>query len=52
MARPVSTKATYKVRISKSVMTDAERAHWGLEMEVNDLIEHAIIEYLATHAKK
>lgn len=52
MARPVSTKATYKVRLSKSVMSDVESVRWGLKMETNDLIEAAIIEYLATHAKK
>lgn len=50
MARPVSTKATVKYRLSKAVIADVEELHWIVRKDVSDLVEDALIEYLAAHA--
>lgn len=50
MARPVSTKAIVKYRLSKAVIADVEELHWVVRKDVSDLVEDALIEYLAAHA--
>ena len=52
MARPVSSKATFKYRISKSVAKDIEELHWALRRDTSDLVQEAIIEYVASHTPK
>lgn len=52
MARPVSTKATVKYRLNKAVIADIEELHWVVRKDVSDLVEDALIEYLAAHAPK
>lgn len=52
MARPVSTKATFKYRIDRAVARDIEELHWTLRRETSDLVQDAIINYIATHAPK
>lgn len=52
MARPVSTKATFKYRIDKVVAQDIEELHWALRRNTSDLVQEAIIEYVAAHAPK
>lgn len=52
MARPVSTKATVKFRIEKSVIADLEEMHWTLRKERSEIVQDAIIEYLAKNAPK
>jgi len=52
MARPVSTKATFKYRIDKAVARDIEELHWTLRRDTSDLVQDAIINYIATHAPK
>lgn len=52
MARPVSTKATFKYRIDKVVARDVEELHWALRRDTSDLVQEAIIEYVAAHAPK
>lgn len=52
MARPVSTKATVKFRIEKSVIADLEEMHWMLRKERSEIVQDAIIEYLAKNAPK
>lgn len=52
MARPVSTKATFKYRIDKVVAKDIEELHWTLRRSTSDLVQDAIIEYVAAHAPK
>ncbi len=52
MARPVSTKATFKYRIDKVVARDIEELHWALRRDTSDLVQDAIIEYVAAHAPK
>ena len=50
MARPVSTKATVKFRIEKSVINDLDEMHWTLRKESSEIVQDAIIEYLAKNA--
>lgn len=52
MARPVSTKATFKYRIEKSVAEDVEELHWALRRDTSDLVQEAIIDYVARNAPK
>lgn len=52
MARPVSTKATFKYRIDKTVAKDIEELHWSLRRNTSDLVQEAIIDYVAAHAPK
>lgn len=52
MARPVSTKATFKYRIDKVVANDIDELHWTLRRSTSDLVQDAIIEYIAAHAPK
>ena len=52
MARPVSTKATFKYRIDKTVAKDIEELHWVLRRNTSDLVQEAIIDYVAAHAPK
>lgn len=52
MARPVSTKATFKYRIDKSVAKDIEELHWALRRDTSDLVQDAIVDYIAKHAPK
>lgn len=52
MARPVSTKATVKYRIEKSVISDVTELHWVLRKDESEIVEAALIEYLAAHAPK
>lgn len=52
MARPVSTKATVKFRLDKSVIADLEEMHWTLRKETSEIVQYAIIDYLAKNAPK
>lgn len=52
MARPVSTHTTAKFRLSKSVIADVEEMHWVLRKDSSEIVETAIIEYLAKNAPK
>lgn len=52
MARPVSTKATFKYRIEKAVARDIEELHWALRRDTSDLVQEAIIDYIAKYAPK
>ena len=52
MARPVSTKATFKYRIDKAVARDVEDLHWVLRRDTSDLVQEAIIDFIAKNAPK
>lgn len=52
MARPVSTKATVKFRLEKSVIADLEEMHWTLRKDSSEIVQDAVIEYLAKNAPK
>lgn len=52
MARPVSTKATVKFRLEKSVIADLEEMHWTLRKDTSEIVQDAIIDYLAKNAPK
>jgi len=52
MARPVSTKATIKFRLEKSVIADVEEMHWTLRKQPSEIVQEAIIDYLAKNAPK
>ena len=52
MARPVSTKATFKYRIEKAVAKDIEDLHWILRRDTAHLVQEAIIDYVAKHSPK
>ena len=52
MARPVSTKATVKFRLEKSVIADLEEMHWTLRKDTSEIVQDAVIEYLAKNAPK
>lgn len=52
MARPVSTKATFKYRIDKAVAKDIEELHWMQRRDTSDLVQDAIVDYIAAHAPK
>lgn len=50
MARPVSTKATFKYRIDKAVAKDIEELHWVLRRDTSDLVQDAIADYVSAYA--
>lgn len=52
MARPVSTHATTKFRISKDVLADLEEMHWTLRKDVSQIVEEALVDYIAKNAPK
>lgn len=52
MARTVSTKATARFRLDKSVISDLDEMHWILRRGVSEIVQDAIIEYLAKNAPK
>lgn len=52
MARPVSTKATVKFRLEKNVIVDLEEMHWTLRKDVSEIVQDALIEYMAKNAPK
>lgn len=52
MARPVSTHATTKFRISKTVLADLEEMHWTLRKDVSEIVEEALVDYVAKNAPK
>ena len=52
MARPVSTYTTVKFRLSKSLISDLEEMHWVLRKDTSEIVENAILEYLAKNAPK
>lgn len=52
MARPVSTKATVKFRLSKAILADLEEMHWTLRKQPSEIVEEALINYLAKNAPK
>ena len=52
MARPVSTKATVKFRLEKSVIADLDEMHWTLRKNTSEIVQDAVIEYLAKNAPK
>lgn len=52
MARPVSTKATVKFRLEKTVIADLEEMHWTLRKDTSEIVQDALIEYLAKKAPK
>lgn len=52
MARPVSTKATVRFRLDKTVIADLDNMHWVLRRGVSEIVQDAIIEYLAKNAPK
>lgn len=52
MARPVSSKATVRFRLDKSVIADLDEMHWILRKGMSEIVQNAIIEYLAKNAPK
>lgn len=52
MARPVSTKSTVKFRLEKSVIADLEEMHWTLRKDTSEIVQDAIIDYLAKKTPK
>jgi hypothetical protein len=52
MSRPVSSKATVRFRLDKSVIADLDEMHWILRRGVSEIAQDAIIEYLAKKAPK
>lgn len=52
MARTVSPKATARFRLNKSVIADLDEMHWVLRRGVSDIVQDAIVEYLAKNAPK
>lgn len=52
MARPVSTKTTVRFRLDKSVVADLDEMHWTLRRGVSDIVQDAIVDYLAKNAPK
>ena len=52
MARPVSTKATVRFRLDKAVIADLDEMHWTLRRGTSDIVQDAIVEYLAKNAPK
>lgn len=52
MARPVSSKATVRFRLDKSVIADLDEMHWILRKGMSEIVQNAIIEYLAKKAPK
>ena len=52
MARPVSTKSTVKFRLEKSVIADLEEMHWTLRKDTSEIVQDAVVEYLAKKTPK
>lgn len=52
MARPVSTKATVRFRLNKTVIADLDELHWTLRRGTSEIVQDAIVEYLAKNAPK
>lgn len=52
MARPVSTHATTKFRLSKAVLADLEETHWTLRKQPSEIVEEALVDYIAKNAPK
>lgn len=52
MARTTSTKATVRFRLDKAVIADLDEMHWTLRRGVSDIVQDAIIDYLAKNAPK
>lgn len=52
MARTVSTKATIRFRLDKTVIADLDEMHWVLRKGMSEIAQDAIIEYLAKNAPK
>ena len=52
MARPVSTKATVKFKLEKTTIADLEEMHWTLRKDISEIVQDAVIEYLAKKAPK
>lgn len=52
MARPVSTKSTVRFRLDKKVIADLDEMHWTLRRGTSEIVQDAIIEYLAKNAPK
>nr|DAQ69454.1 MAG TPA: antitoxin [Caudoviricetes sp.] len=52
MARPVSTKATVRFRLDKTVIADLDEMHWTLRRGTSEIVQDAITEYLAKNAPK
>lgn len=52
MARTVSNKATARFRLDKSVIADLDEMHWILRKGTSEIVQNAIIEYLAKKAPK
>ena len=52
MARPVSNKTTVRFRLDKSVISDLDEMHWILRKGTSEIVQSAIIEYLAKKAPK
>lgn len=50
MARPVSSKATIRVSMDKVVIADLEEMHWILRKGVSEIVQSAVIDYLAKNA--
>lgn len=52
MARPVSTHATTKFRLSKTILADLEEMHWTLRKDVSQIVEEALVDYITKNAPK
>lgn len=52
MARPISTHATTKFRLSKTILADLEEMHWTLRKDVSQIVEEALVDYIAKNAPK
>jgi hypothetical protein len=52
MARPVSDKATFKVRLPKALIADIDEQHWTERRDEADIVRDALVDYLAAHAPK
>lgn len=52
MARPVSTHTTTKFRINKAVLADLEEMHWTLRKQPSEIVEEALVDYIAKNAPK
>ena len=52
MARPVSTKATVRFRLDKAVIADLDEMHWILRKGMSEIVQNALVEYLAKNAPK
>lgn len=52
MARPVSTHSTTKFRLSKAILADLEEMHWTLRKQQSEIVEEALVDYIAKNAPK